>query len=123
MTAQVARDKAEALRRFTRAVIKANRFFASNRQAWVDAMAKHRPEMDSADLGELWDLYVHGWAVNGGMNLSDYARGAELLYTTSPDFAEVPRIGLTAWSDSQFIDAALRELGTDPSMDAPSRVP
>jgi NitT/TauT family transport system substrate-binding protein len=118
VTAQVARDKAEQLRRFTRAVVKVSRFFATNKQAWVDAMAKRRTDMDPSDLAELWDLFAHGWAVNGGMNLSDYATGADLLYSTSPDFAQVPRIGLTEWADSQFVDGVLHDLGVDPSMDA-----
>jgi NitT/TauT family transport system substrate-binding protein len=122
VTAQVDRDKAEALRRFTRAIVKASRFFATNRQAWVDAMAKRRTDMDPANLGELWDLFARGWAVNGGMNLHEYTTGADLLYSTSPDFAAVPRVGLNSWADSQFVDGALRELGVDASMDAPGRV-
>jgi hypothetical protein len=55
------------------------------------------------------------------MNLSDYDKGAELLYSTSPEFGQVPRIGLSAWTDSQFVDGALRDLGVDPSMDSPGR--
>jgi NitT/TauT family transport system substrate-binding protein len=123
VTAQIARDRAEQLRRYTRAVVKASRFFATNKQAWVDAMAKRRTDMDPADLAELWDLFQHGWSVNGGMNLTDYEKGADLLYSTSPDFAQVPRIGLSEWADSQFVDAALREVGVDASMDAPGRAP
>ena len=121
VTAQVAHDKAEQLRRFSRAIVKASRFFATNKQAWVEAMAQHRTDLSAADLGELWDLFSRAWAVNGGMNLSDYDKGADLLYSTSPDFAQVPRIGLNAWTDSQFVDSALRELGVDPSMDSPGR--
>jgi hypothetical protein len=86
-------------------------------------MAKRRTDMDPADLAELWDLFQHGWSVNGGMNLTDYETGADLLYTTSPDFAQVPRIGLSEWADSQFVDTALREVGVDASMDAPGRAP
>jgi NitT/TauT family transport system substrate-binding protein len=123
VTAQVARDKAEQLRRFTRAVVKASRYFATNKQAWVDAMATRRTDMKPADLGELWDLYQHAWSVNGGMNLDDYEKGADLLYSTSPDFAQVPRIGLSEWADSQFVDTALREAGVDASMDVPGRAP
>ncbi|HEX8967390.1 MAG TPA: ABC transporter substrate-binding protein, partial [Chloroflexota bacterium] len=112
---------AEHLRRFTRAIIKASRFLATNKQAWVDAMGAQRSDMNPSDLGELWDLYAHGWAVNGGMNQSDYERGSDLLYATSPDFAQVPRIGLSQWSDTQFVDATLRDLGVDGSMDDPGR--
>jgi hypothetical protein len=57
------------------------------------------------------------------MNLDDYARGADLLYTTSPDFAQVPRIGLDAWADARFVDGVLREVGVDSTMDAPGRTP
>jgi NitT/TauT family transport system substrate-binding protein len=121
VTAQVATNKAEQLRRFTRAIVKTSRFFATHKQAWVDAMAARRSDMDPSDLAELWELFAQGWAVNGGMNLSDYDKGADLLYTTSPDFAQVPRIGLADWADSQFVDTALREVGVDSSMDAPAR--
>src|SRR5579859_264998 len=117
VTTQVERDKAEQLRRFTRAVVKASRFFATNKAAWVDAMAKRRTDMDPADLGELWDLFAHGWAVNGGLNPSDYETGAELLYSTSPDFAQVPHIGVAEWADAQYVDGVLHDLGVDPSMD------
>ncbi len=123
VTSQVLHDKPEAIRRFTSAIVKASRYFAQNRQAWVDAMAARRTDMQPADLGELWDLFARGWAVNGGMNPDDYAKGADLLYSTSPDFAQVPRIGLAEWTDSRFVDAALREIGVDPKMDAPGRTP
>ena len=87
VAAQVAIDEAEQLRRFSRAIVTASRFFATNKQAWVDAMAQRRTDMNAADLGELWDLFSRAWAVNAGMNLSDYDKGADLLYSTSPDFA------------------------------------
>src|SRR5262249_27803420 len=95
VTASVEQDKAEQLRRFNRAVVKASRFLATNKQAWINAMSKRRTDMDPNDLGELWDLYAHGWAMNSGMNLGDYEQGADVLYSTSPDFAQVPRIGLS----------------------------
>jgi NitT/TauT family transport system substrate-binding protein len=123
VTAQGAADKTEQLRRFTRAIIKASRYFAADKQAWVDAMARRRSDMSSNDLQELWELFRRGWAVNGGMDLGDYERGADLLYTTSPDFAQVPRIGLSAWADPQFVDGALRDVGIDPTMDTPRRAP
>ena len=123
VSVQVLQTKAEQLRRFTRAIVKASRFFATHRDAWIDAMANRRNDMDRADLSELWDLFAHGWATNGGMNLDDYARGADLLYSTSPDFAQVPRIGLDAWAEPRFVDGVLREVGVDSTMDAPGRTP
>ena len=36
MTTKVLAEKPEALRRFTAAIIKSSRFFAENKQAWVD---------------------------------------------------------------------------------------
>jgi NitT/TauT family transport system substrate-binding protein len=123
VTTQVQHDKAEQLTRFTRAVIQASRYFATHKQAWVDAMAARRTDMNPADLGELWDLFAHAWAVNGGQNLDDYTRGADLLYATSPDFAQVPRVSLNEWADASFTDAALRTVGVDTSMDAPGRTP
>ena len=49
--------------------------------------------------------------------------GADLLYATSPDFAQVPRVSLNEWADASFTDAALRTVGVDTSMDAPGRTP
>ncbi len=123
VSVQVLQTKAEQLRRFTRAIVKASRFFATHKEAWIDAMANRRNDIARADLAELWDLFAHGWATNGGMNLDDYARGSDLLYSTSPDFAQVPRIGLDAWADAHFVDGALREVGVDSAMDAPGRTP
>jgi NitT/TauT family transport system substrate-binding protein len=121
ISGQVARDKPEQLRRFMRVFVKASRYFATNKQAWVDAMSKQRTDMSANDLGELWDLYQHDWAVNGGLNLREYDSGASLLYATSPDFASVPHIELQRWVDPQFADAAINDLGTDPSADEPDR--
>jgi hypothetical protein len=84
-------------------------------------MLKQRADMNAGDLGELWDLYQHDWAVNGGLNLRDYDGGASLLYASSPDFAGVPHIDLTRWVDPQFADAALHDLGTDSTGDLPDR--
>ncbi len=62
-TTSIVRAKREQVRRFTRAVLKALRFYAHDRPAWVAAMVHRRPELDPPMLSNLWDGFRDGWAV------------------------------------------------------------
>jgi len=120
VTTKVLVQKPEALRRFTAAIIKASRYFAENKQAWVEAMAKPRPDIAHADLEFLWDQFGESWAVNGQLNMTAYQTSSDFLYDTGT-FPDAPRIAATAWADPSFVDAVLKDIGVYPRVDDPGR--
>jgi NitT/TauT family transport system substrate-binding protein len=120
VTLTVLRDKPEALRRFTAALIKTSRYLAQNKSAWVDGMAKLRPDISRTDLEYLWDQFGTSWAVNGQLNMSAYQTSTDFLYEQGT-FEGIPRIDAKDWADPEFVDAVLREIGLYPDVDAPGR--
>jgi NitT/TauT family transport system substrate-binding protein len=120
VTSKVLADKPEALRRFSAAIIKASRYFADNKAAWVDAMGKLRTDMAKPDLEYLWDQFGASWAVNGQLNMGDYQKSTDFLYE-SGTFENAPKIEASAWADSQFVDAVLKDVGVYPKVDDPGR--
>ena len=120
VTTRVLAEKPEALRRFTAAIIKASRYFAENKQAWVDAIARLRPEIARTDLEFLWDQFGASWAVNGQLNMTAYQTSTDFLYDTGT-FVDAPRVQASAWADTQFVDAVLKDIGVYPRVDDPGR--
>jgi NitT/TauT family transport system substrate-binding protein len=120
VTTKVLAEKPEALRRFTAALVKTSRYFAENKQAWVDAMVKLRPDIARTDLEYLWDQFGASWAVNGQLNVADYQKSTDFLYD-SGTFNDAPRIEATEWTSTQFLDAVLKDIGVYPSVDDPGR--
>ena len=120
VTTKVLAEKPEALRRFTAAIIKASRYFAENKAAWVDGMVKLRPDIAKTDLEYLWDQFGASWAVNGQLNMDDYQKSTDFLYETGT-FENAPRIDAKAWADTQFVDAVLKDVGVYPKVDDPGR--
>ena len=119
-TTKVVKDKPDQLRRFTSAVLKVSRKFAEDQNAWVDAITKRRTDLKKADVEELWPAFKTAWAANGLFNLADYQKTADFLYTTD-DFKDVPKIDVAAWTDTQFVDSVLKEIGVDTKLDPPGR--
>jgi NitT/TauT family transport system substrate-binding protein len=120
VTLPVERDKAEALRRYTRAMIETARYYAQHKDDWVQDMGKLRPDIASNQLASLWDQFPSAWAVNGQLNLDTFQKTSDYLYAT-PDFKDTQRIQLSDWIDTQFVDGALAELGVYPGVDDPGR--
>lgn len=120
VTTRVLADKSEALRRFSAAIIKASRYFADNKPAWVDATGKLRTDIAKPDLDYLWDQFGASWAVNGQLNVSDYQKSTDFLYETGT-FENAPRIDARTWIDTQFVDAVLKDVGVYPKVDDPGR--
>ena len=119
-SAKAIRDKPEQLRRFTAAVLKASRTFSEDQNAWADAMLKRRPDVKRDDLVELWPRFKTAWAANGLFNLAQYQKTSDFLYQTD-DFKGVPTIPVSQWTDTQFVDSVLREIGVDSKLDPPGR--
>ena len=121
-TTNVVRDKPEALRRYTRGMLQTARYYAQRKDDWVHDMGVLRPDIQAADLSELWDQFKSSWAVNGQLNMDTFQKTSDYLYATE-DFSGVARIPITEWVDPQFVDAALRTLGVYPGVDDPGRTP
>lgn len=120
VTAKDIKDKPEQMRRFTAAIMKLSRAFAGDENMWVDAMLKSRPDLKKADLEDLWPQFKLAWAANGLMNLDQYQKTSDYLYQTA-DFKGVPQIPVSDWTDTQFVDSVLRQIGVDPNLDPPGR--
>jgi NitT/TauT family transport system substrate-binding protein len=120
VSTKVRQEKEEALRRYVTAIMKASRYYAQNKQAWVTDMGKVREDIKKEDLEALWDQFKTSWAVNGFMNLSLYQRTSDYLYTTA-DFKDTPKIDVREWVDTQLVDSVLKEIGVFPGWDDPGR--
>jgi len=118
--ARVLREKPEHLPRFTAALLAASRYFAENKQPWIEAMQRRRPDVEGEDLAALWDQFQSSWAVNGALNLGDYRETTEFVYQ-SESFKDVPRIQVEDWVDTQVLDSVLRTIGVYEKFDEPGR--
>jgi len=119
-TVGVVRDKSEALRRYTRAMLQTARYYAQHKEEWVRDMGTLRPDIQANDLSDLWDQFKSAWAVNGQLNLATFQKTADYLYATD-DFKELPKIEVREWVDTQFVDSALTQLGVYAGIDDPGR--
>src|SRR6185436_5864170 len=95
-TGSVVQNKAEELRRYSKAMVLTARYYAEHKDAWVADMGKLRPDIQATDLGELWDQFKTAWAVNGQLNLGTFQKTADYLYGTE-DFKDIPRIDTSEW--------------------------
>lgn len=120
VTTRTLREKPDALLRFTAAIIKTARHFASDKPAWIEAVLRRRPDSSRKNLSDLWDTFQASWAVNGTMNLWEYEKTAGFFYR-GDDFRGVPRIETREWADTRFVDTVLRDLGVVVGKDDPGR--
>jgi NitT/TauT family transport system substrate-binding protein len=120
VSTKVRTEKAEALRRYVAAIMKASRFYSQNKAAWVEDMGALRQDIKKQDLESLWDQFKTSWAVNGFMNPSLYQKTSDYLYTTA-DFKDTPKIEVKEWVDSELVDSVLRDIGVFPGLDDPGR--
>jgi NitT/TauT family transport system substrate-binding protein len=119
-TTEAIQAKPEELTRFTRALVAASRQFAQSRDAWADALAARRSDIDRAQLAELWDYFGQGWAVNGLLNVSQYAETARFLYGSGA-LPNVPEVPVERWTTTAVVDQVLAEMGVQPGTDDPGR--
>ncbi|HLI20774.1 MAG TPA: hypothetical protein VKV32_06640, partial [Stellaceae bacterium] len=86
----------------------------------VEAMEKARPDVAPASLEQLADAYRNQWSVNGGLNLEQVKFTTETAYQ-SPDFKDARPVAPKEWIDTSFVDAVLKDVGTDPASDPTGR--
>jgi NitT/TauT family transport system substrate-binding protein len=119
-TSKAIEEKPDHLRRFTAAILKASRYFADHQDAWLDAITKRRPDIDRKDAASLWAGFKTAWAVNGLINLEAYRKTAEFFYQAAT-LEKVPRIEVTEWAETRFVDDVVKEIGVYGKSDAPGR--
>jgi NitT/TauT family transport system substrate-binding protein len=119
-SAKVIQEKPEHLRRFTAAILKASRHFAEKQDAWVEAITKRRPDVDRNDAASLWAGFRTAWAVNGLLNLDAYKKSAEFFYQ-SGTLDKVPKVEVSQWTETRFVDEVLKQIGAYDKFDPPGR--
>jgi NitT/TauT family transport system substrate-binding protein len=120
VTQNVLDTRGEEVEAVIRALIRISRDFAKDPNAWAAAMVPYAPNTDEAGLQALAATFGESWSVNGGMSASELQYTQDWLYSTE-DFAGVTPVTLDQWVDFGPVDAALADLGTDASGDAPAR--
>lgn len=120
VTEEVAKTKAKEIAGVVRGIILASRDFAKDPKKWVAAMEKARPDVKPEELEKLGEAYRKEWSVNGGLNLDSVKFTTETDYH-SPDFKDLRPVEPKEWIDTSYIDAVLKDIGTDPSMDPTGR--
>ena len=120
VTEEVAKTKAKQIEGVVRGIILASRDFAKDPALWVKAMEKARPDVKPADLEALGEAYRKEWSVNGGLNIEAVKFTTETAYH-SPDFKDLRPVHPKEWIETSSIDAVLKDIGTDPSMDPTGR--
>lgn len=103
-------EKREALQRFTDAIMEASRDFAADPERWIEAAAAARPDMTREAIQRTAEFNATLWCVNGCMQPDMLQTSMDFIYA-SPDFADVPVIGLDDIVDYSFTDKALEEMG------------
>ena len=103
-----------------RALIRISRDFANDPERWIVAMDDSLPDTDRTVLAGLAPAFATSWSVNGGMSARELRYTADWLHGTA-DFAGLVPPDLEDWVDFGPLDAALAELGIDPSMDPADR--
>lgn len=120
VTDEVAKTKAKQIEGVVRGIILASRDFAKDPTLWVKAMEKARPDVKPENLEALGEAYRKEWSVNGGLNLEAVKFTTETAYR-SPDFKDLRPVHPKEWIETSSIDAVLKDIGTDPSMDPTGR--
>jgi len=120
VTEEVAKTKAKEVAGVVRGIILASRDFAKDPKIWVAAMEKARPDVKPEELEKLADAYRKEWSVNGGINL-DAIKFTTATSYKSPDFKDLRPVEPKEWIDTSFVDATLKDIGTDPAMDPTGR--
>jgi NitT/TauT family transport system substrate-binding protein len=115
---QFIEDNPEIIKAFTRAHIRAYRYFAENKDAWINAALDRRPDMTSAQLSTIYDKLT--WAVNGGLHPDEWNDAVNYYYGL-PEFEDISRISMRDWVTTSFVDEVLRELKLISGADDPGR--
>lgn len=112
--ADTVEENAEALQRFTEALIDTSREMAAHPEIWVDAAAAARSDIPRASLERTAGFLVDRWCVNGCIDPGELDAAVAFVYA-NPDFADVPAMTAADLVDLSFTTRALETLGLDTS--------
>jgi ABC-type nitrate/sulfonate/bicarbonate transport system substrate-binding protein len=104
----------ETVQRVTKALMKAARLFSDDREAWVDAASKRRPDVSKEKIRKLWRFFQGDWPVNGGV---DVAGLGEMLDDLHKEWGpgSTRRMPAGRLLAPEFEREALKELGVYPT--------
>ena len=97
-----------------------SRDMAADKNAWAEAMAKLRPDVDRATLDTLGQAFATSWSVNGGLQRDELTFTQDWLYQ-SPEFKDTRKVDLSEWTDFSVEDAVLDDIGAVDTGDKVSR--
>ncbi|WP_273688673.1 ABC transporter substrate-binding protein [Ketogulonicigenium vulgare] len=106
----VLEEKADAVERFTAALIEVSRDMRANPEAWVDAAAAARSDLSRESLERTVQILDRRWCVNGCLGEEDLSGSIAFIYQGA-DFANTPVLGTQDLVDFRFTDAAIAQLG------------
>jgi len=112
--ADMVEENAEALQRFTQALIDTSREMAAHPEIWVDAAAAARTDIPRPSLERTAGFLVDRWCVNGCIDPAELDASVAFVYA-NPDFADVPAMTAADLVDLSFTARALETLGIDTS--------
>lgn len=107
-------ENAEALQRFTEALIDTSREMAAHPEIWVDAAAAARTDISRESLERTAGFLADRWCVNGCIDPAELDASVAFIYA-NPDFADVPAMVAADLVDLGFTNRALQALGVDPA--------
>ncbi len=102
------------------ALVKVSRDFASNPDAWADAMAAYKGNLSAEDMQMLAQSFEGSWSINGGISRQELQYTQDELYLTE-DFQNLGAVSLDDWVDFTVTDDVLTALGTAAGTDQPTR--
>lgn len=120
VTEKTLTERRDDVRRVLTALVKISRDIAKNPQIWVDGMADALPEANREELAELVASFAQSWSVNGGMSAEELTYTTDWLYQ-GEDFKDLPKVELSSWADFTLLDEILADIGTDETLDKPTR--
>jgi NitT/TauT family transport system substrate-binding protein len=112
--ADAVEENAEALQRFTAALIETSREMAAHPEIWVEAAAAARSDIPRASIERTAGFLGNRWCVNGCIDPAELDASVAFVYA-NPDFADVPPMDAADLVDLRFTMEALETMGVDTS--------
>lgn len=102
--------KADAVQRFTAALIDAARELEANQPRWVEAAVAARPDLKRESLEGTAKAISKRWCVNGCMDPAKLEKSVAFVYA-NPEMKDVPVLAAADLIDLSFTEKALAVLG------------
>lgn len=102
--------KADALQRFTNAVVETARLMHDNPDQWVEAAAAARDDLSRERIEAISSFLKAQWCLDACMDIGNLTNVVDYIYA-NPDFADVKRIPAEDILDLTFAQKANETLG------------